>query len=116
MTRRTLEVGSLVGATGSALSSAAASICCVGPIGIAILGVNGAIFAAGLKPYRWYLLGGSLLLLAVAFWVVYRPPALIANASCPTRVGRWQRIVLLGSAGIWAGAVILQFVADWLGY
>ncbi len=115
MKLRVLEVGSVFGAASSAMGSAAASICCVGPLGVTLLGVQGAIFAAGLKPYRWYLLGGSAVLLGLAFLMIYRPVS-AAGASCSTRVGRWNRITFWTSAGIWITAITIQFVADRLGY
>lgn len=115
MSQRAIETGSLVGAASSAIGSAAASICCVGPIGVSLLGVHGAIFAAGLKPYRWYLLSGSALLLGFAYLMIYRPFA-VAGATCSTRLGRWNRVIFWVSAVIWVLAVIVQFVANWLGY
>ena len=108
MKLRILEVGSTVGAAGSALSSAASSICCVGPIGVTVLGVQGAIFAAGLKPYRWYLLSGSALLLGVASLMIYRPFA-ARGATCTTRLGRWNRITFWTSTVIWILAVVIGF-------
>ena len=54
MKERLVEIASSIVGAGTALTSAAASICCIAPAGIAILGVNGAILAAGLKPYRPY--------------------------------------------------------------
>jgi hypothetical protein len=110
MKRSALQVGSVVGATGSVLSSAAASICCVGPIGITLLGVQGAIFAAGLQPYRWYLLGAAALFLALAFWLMRRP---VTGRHCAVRTGRLSRVVLWTSTAIWSLAVALQFAADW---
>ncbi len=114
--RDVLRAGSLTGAAGSALGSAAASICCIGPLGLSLLGVQGAIFAAGLKPYRVYLLVGSALLLAFAFWSVYRPRRLPNGSACSIGVGRLTRAVLWGSLGIWLIAVVLQFMAQrlWL--
>ncbi len=115
MRPRVLETGSLFGAASSAMGSAAASICCVGPLGVTLLGVQGAIFAAGLKPYRWYLLGGSAVLLGFAYLMIYRPLS-VTGASCSTRIGRWNRITFWTSTGIWITAIVIQFVADWLGY
>ena len=74
MKQLVLRMGSLTGAASAALGSAAASICCIGPLAITLLGVQGAIVAAGIKPYRWYLLAGSFVLIGLAFWSVYRPP------------------------------------------
>lgn len=108
-----LRSGSLGGAAGAALGSAAASICCVGPIGITLLGVQGAIFAAGLKPWRYWLLAGSLGLIGVAFLLARRPLA-AEGAHCPTRIGRWTRRVLRASLVVWTAALLLNIANDLL--
>ena len=116
MDRGVFETGSVFGSAAAALTSTAASICCIGPIAISILGVNGAILAAGLKPYRFYFLGVSFLLLALAFWMVYRWRRVPAGADCPVRAGRLSRTILWVSAFLWLAAVVIQFAADryWL--
>ncbi len=109
-----LPTGSLVGSVAAAVTGAAASICCIGPLAITILGVQGAIWAAGIQPYRWYLLAASSVFLSVGFWSYYGRRT--QGASCPTRTGRIARIILWSSTIVWAGAVAIQFVADkyWL--
>ena len=111
-----LQASSLLGGAAAAVTSAAASICCIGPLAIALLGVNGAILAAAFKPYRVYLLAGSLLLLAGAFWSVYRRIPLREGTACPVPVGRWTRVVLWGALGLWIVAVVIQYLANrfWL--
>ena len=107
---------------GAVLTSTAASICCIGPAGIALLGVNGAIFAAGLKPYRVYLLSGSLVLIGVAFWFASRSGTAGAQAgtagarACPVPIGRAKKVILWSSAALWVLAVAIQLAADryWL--
>ncbi len=102
---------SIVGAAGAAVTSTAASICCIGPAGIALLGVNGAIVAAGLKPYRAYLLGVSLALIVAAFWLTYgRVPR--RRGECTVPFGRARRVVLWASGALWIIAVAIQFAAD----
>ena len=110
------EVGSVVGSAVTGLTSAAASVCCIGPLAIALLGVNGAILAAAFKPYRVYLLSGSLVLLAGAFGSAYRRAPARGGAACPVPVGRWTRLVLWVALGLWIGAVIIQYLANrlWL--
>jgi mercuric ion transport protein len=107
-------VGSTVGATGAALTATVASLCCVGPVVVSIVGVSGALLAAGLKPYRPYLMLGSLVLLALSFWLVYGPAARsVSGAACPARSGRTIRVVLWIAAGAWALALMLPtFVAS----
>lgn len=114
--RNAVQFGSLLGGATAALTSTAASICCIGPLAITLLGVNGAILAAGIKPYRAYLLGASLLLLGFAFWGVYGRRKATAGAHCPVRSGRIAKLVLWVSSAFWIGAVVIQFAADryWL--
>ena len=116
MKRPFYEVGSVVGSAVTALTSAAASVCCIGPLAIALLGVNGAILAAAFKPYRVYLLSGSLVLLTDAFWSAYRRAPPRGGAACPVPVGRRTRLVLWVALGLWIGAVIVQYLANrlWL--
>ena len=120
MKRLVLRMGSLTGAASAALGSAAASICCIGPLAITLLGVQGAIVAAGIKPYRWYLLAGSFVLIGLAFWSVYRPSPrkVTAGASCSIGAGggRVSRLVLWTASGIWVAAVALNIAIDqqWL--
>src|SRR5262249_499581 len=55
----------------SALLTVVAGACCVSPvlapIFVSVLGASGAVWAAGLKPYGWWILGGSAALLALGF-------------------------------------------------
>lgn len=114
--KRLFQVGSLLGGTAATVTSAAASICCIGPMAIALLGVNGAILAAAFKPYRGPLLGGSLVLLAGAFWSAYRGAPPRGGAACPASPGRRTKIALWVALGLWIGAVLIQYLANrlWL--
>ncbi len=116
MAMRLFQASSLLGAAAAAVTSTAASICCIGPLAIALLGVNGAILGAAFKPYRIYLLSGSLVLLAGAFWSAYRRAPPRGGAACPAPAGRWTRIVLWVALGLWSGAVVIQYLANrwWL--
>lgn len=117
MRRSALQVGSVFGSAAAALTATAASICCIGPLGLALLGVNGAILAAGLKPYRAYFLVASLVFIGLAFWAVYGGRKKSNDsARCSVRSGRIARLTLWVAAALWLGAVIVQFVADryWL--
>lgn len=106
------KAGSLFGAASAALTSTAASICCIGPLGIALLGVNGAIWAAAIKPYRFYFLSGSLLLLGYAHWSMRRGDRCGEGEACSTRPRRISRFVLWGATVLWFAAVAIQFAAD----
>ncbi len=116
MRRRLVEAGTIAGAAGASIASAVAAICCVGPLALTLLGVNGMILAAGLKPYRWLLLGASFVMLAVAHWWVRRDISALEGASCSVKSGRWTRGVLWAASGVFVAAVVLQFAAEFFNW
>jgi mercuric ion transport protein len=109
--RVTRVAGTAVGAVGAALTAALASLCCVGPIVVSVVGVSGAVLAARLGPYRPYLMAASLLLLGASFWPAYASPTFSpSGAACPTRSGRATRLVLWIAAAAWIVALLLPSV------
>ncbi len=117
MTKRLLlQTSSLLGGAVAAVTSTAASICCIGPLAIALLGVNGAILAAAFKPYRFYLLGASFVLLAGGCWSVYGGHGVRDGAACPVRRGRWTKQILWTGVTLWVAALVVQYLANrfWL--
>ena len=109
--RRPALFGAVGGAAVAAVASVGAALCCVGPVALTLLGVNGMILAAGLKPFRWYLLIASGGFLLLAYWTMYRRrPG--ESASCSTRSHSVMRFTLWASATLWIGALILQFVGN----
>ena len=58
------------GAVGTAI---AASVCCVGPLVLALLGLGGGALLLKLGPYRPYFLVGTAVLLLSAFYLTYAP-------------------------------------------
>jgi len=57
------------GAIGSAI---AASICCLGPLALAVLGLGGGALLLKFEPYRPYFLIVTALFLGAAFYLTYR--------------------------------------------
>ena len=112
MKARVFDLGSVFGAAAASVASTAASICCNGPLALTLLGVQGAIFAAGIKPYRGYLLGASFLMLATGHWGVWRKGRTAAGGACSVAAGRWTKRVLWGATGLFFGAVVIQLLAD----
>ena len=58
---------------GSVIGGILASVCCIGPLVLALLGISGAAFAQRFEPLRPYLLIATYALLAGAFYSTYRP-------------------------------------------
>jgi mercuric ion transport protein len=105
--------GTALGAIGASLVAAAASLCCVGPAVIAVLGASGAVAAAGFAPYRPYLLVFAFALLGSGFWRSYRP-RVIEGATCAPAVGRWGRLTLWISLSVTLLAALLPFFVPML--
>ncbi|MGH7533760.1 MAG: mercuric transporter MerT family protein [Gemmatimonadales bacterium] len=108
-------VGASVGGMGGALTTIVASACCaspaLAPLIVGILGASGAAWAAGLKPYRGYILLASLFMLLFSFWTVYRP-----RPACPVGVvppaphwtARAVKVVLWIGALLWCTALVVD--------
>ncbi len=100
---------------GAVLTALLGAACCtgplLGPLIVAAFGVSGAAALAGVKPYTPSLLVGSLVLLGVAFWSVYRPAARCATDPGALRRRRYVRAVLWVAAIFWIAAVGVTLAA-----
>jgi copper chaperone CopZ len=95
-TRKSLFLG--IGAVAAAFG---ASLCCILPVAVAVLGVGSAALGARLEPWRPWLLGFTALFLGFAFYRAYRPEACAPGGSCAVPVGRRRNRIVL-----WIVAVI----------
>lgn len=102
-----------VSTTGGLLAAFLASICCIGPVVFAALGVgvgatgllaNTAGVLKALLPYRPVFIGVTAVLLGVGFYVAYRKPT-VGEASCQAcvpasgvRPNRWLLWIIAGLA------------------
>lgn len=104
----------LASTTGGAIGiSAIASfigLCCIGPWAVALFGVSGAIAMARWQPIRPYILAVAVVMLAWAFWRVYRPQPVCEDGTCPTGPSVWIK----GMLWVAAVMVVLAFFADQL--
>lgn len=106
-----------ISSLGAVLASILASVCCIGPVILAGLGIGSLGFAAVLAPYRLYFLALTALLLGFAFWRTYRKPSGQAEECCETspevrsKVDRFRKRLLwvvTGFAILAAGFPTLQ--------
>ncbi len=108
---------------GGFIAALLASVCCIGPVVFAALGVGvGATgFLAGtagalkgLLPYRPVFIGLALVLLGMSFYFAYRKPAIV-DASCqacmPGTGARTNRLLVWILAAL---AVALVLAPYWL--
>lgn len=107
---------------GSIVAAVAASLCCILPIAIAILGVSVVGAAAAFAAWRPYLLVATAALLAAGFYFAYRP----GRRTCaPNGACEEPAVKRRGRGALWAVSVlVLAFaafpyysgpVAGWLG-
>ena len=101
------------GAIGMSTLAAIVGVCCAGPFTVALFGVPGAVLLAKWQPARPYLLGAATLMLAWAFWRVYRPRPVCADGICPPRPPRWLHVVLWTSAAILLFAFVSEDILWW---
>ena len=106
------ESGKVATTTGGAIGiSAIASfigLCCIGPWAVALFGVTGAVAMARWVPLRPYIILVAAVMLAWAFWRVYRPQPVCNDGSCPARPSIWLKVMLW----IAAAMVVTAFFAD----
>jgi mercuric ion transport protein len=109
-------ISTSIAGLGAALTATAATLCCVGPAVVAVVGVGGAVAAASLKPYRPLLILVSVALLGLGFWLTYQPRAAVGSSAvaCPTRAGRLSRRIVWIAAAFWLAAVLLPFLVPFL--
>src|SRR5438270_6901948 len=96
---RAQAVGAIASAS-TGIAAAALTVviaaCCaspvIAPIIVGVLGASGAVWAAGLKPYGWWILGAAAVCLAFGFWTVYRPRANCAVGDLPRQSGALPKV------------------------
>lgn len=82
-----------------------ASVCCLGPLVLVLLGVGGAWVAnlTALEPYRPIFIGAALVFLALAFRRLYLVPAACApGQNCAVPASRRRQRLMF-----WAAAVLV---------
>ncbi len=101
--------------TGVVAAALGASLCCMLPLAVAMLGVGSAAVAAKFEPYRPYLLVASGALLACAFYRAYRPVECAPGEACAVPANRRRgRILLWAVAAVALGLVAFPYYASWL--
>ena len=95
-----------------------ASLCCVAPLVLVVLGIGGAWMATltSLESYRPLFVVATLLFLALAFRQLYRPtPTCAPNTTCQTRPSRrQQRIAFWIVTPLLLALLAFPWYAAWL--
>ena len=93
-----------------------ASLCCIGPVVFAVLGVGGAGLVVGLEAYRPYFIGFTVAALALAYFFTYRRKEITCeDGSCEVRSGSSKsKIMLLTMTGLAAFFIAFPYI-NWGG-
>jgi len=95
--------------TGAVSAAIAASICCAGPLALALLGLGGGAVFLRFAPLRPYFIGATLLFLGAAFYFAYRQPGSAdceTDASCASPVSRRSQ-----KAALWVVTLVVVLAA-----
>lgn len=98
---------------GALVAAFIASLCCLGPLVFAVLGIGGAGLLVKFAPYRPYFTVLTLGLLALGFYLTYRPAsvrkaALQGGPGCACEHPKSNR---LGKIMLWvATALVVAFL------
>ena len=103
---------------GALASAIAASICCIGPVALAVLGLGGGALLLRVEPYRPYLLAATAMFLGAAFYLTYRRPAVedcASDSACPSTASRrGQKTALWIATLIVVLAATFPYFSRWL--
>lgn len=100
---------------GAVVSGLLASVCCVGPLLLAVLGIGAAGLLARFEVYRPIFTATTFALLGAGFWLAYRKPKVALGDACgceypkANRIGRTLLWIAAGVAIVfWASPYIVE--------
>lgn len=91
----------ILSTTGSIVSAFLASLCCIGPVVLSVIGAGSLGFAAAFEPYRPYLIGVTVLFLGAAFYFTYRK----REVKCEDGTCKVESASTLNKAILWVVAI-----------
>lgn len=108
---------SVASIAGALVSAFLASLCCLGPLLLALLGLGGAGLLVKFERYRPYFMVLTLALLGLGFYFTYRKPKLKATPAAGTPAGaacecEHPKANRLGKVALWVATVfVVGFLA-----
>ncbi len=102
---------------GTVLAALGASLCCIVPVAVALLGVGSAALGAKLEPLRPYFVGLTVLLLAVAFYQAYKPKQVecAPGESCAVPASQKRHRIALWIIAVAALALVtFPYYVNWI--
>ena len=101
--------------TGAVAAAFGASLCCILPVVVAILGVGSATLGAKLEPFRPWFAGLTVVFLGFAFYQAYKPVECAPGETCAVPASRRRHRIALWIVALVAIAVMaFPYYASWL--
>jgi copper chaperone CopZ len=87
---------------GGIIAAIVASLCCIGPVLLALVGIGSVGAFAAFEAYRPYLIGVTFLLLGIAFYLVHKKREVACeDGTCKIQdAGKWNK------AGVWSATFL----------
>jgi len=100
-----------ISAVGSILTAIGASLCCIGPVLVVLFGIGSIGAFSVFESYRPYLIGFTVVLLGLAFYLTYRKREVVcADGTCKMQsTGTWNKISVWGATLLAAGAIAFPY-------
>lgn len=102
---------------GAIVAGTVASLCCILPVVVVLLGVGSAALGAFFEPFRPYLVGLTFVFLGVAFYQAYRPAGTrcAPGEACAVPENRkTQRLILWVVAAVVLALVAFPYYVAWV--
>lgn len=99
--------------TGAVFTAVIASLCCIGPIAIATIGVGSIAAFSVIWEYRPYLIGFTVVLLGLAFYLTYRKREVVCeDGSCKVEsAGKWKKLSVWFATLVAALAIAFPYIS-----
>ncbi|MEZ5332818.1 MAG: mercuric transporter MerT family protein [Thermoanaerobaculia bacterium] len=100
---------------GAVLAAFGASLCCILPVAVALLGVGSAALGSKLEPFRPWLAGLTVIFLGFAFYRAYKPVECEPGEACAVPASRRRHRIALWIVAVVAVALMaFPYYASWL--
>ena len=100
---------------GSVFAAVTASLCCIGPLLAALVGAGGFAAASSFEKWRPLFLAISFVLLAAAWFLIYRKPKdSCEDQVCAVAIPRWRKVLLIVVSVIVVLAATFPYWTQWL--
>lgn len=89
-------------ATGAVITAIIASLCCIGPIAVAMIGVGSIAAFSIFWDFRPYLIGLTIVLLGIAFYLTYRKREIV----CEDGTCKFESASKWSKGAVWLATLI----------